>query len=245
MQLDCWLTSCQFFVYMHYMHGTSVHWNAGELRELFVHSQHLSTQRPAAMMMEKRLEKSYAQDAAMKQMEWMKQMKQRLVLCLSHLYISFHSFHPNFPGEDMTSNKWSLFGASRRVTRISNLRLGTAGTADRTMADACFPEVCLKNGEVLWTKIVAQKSDEIQRPRSPFEKYSELSLWELHPREALLCCSRNKKVSSSLAFFSSAFSEVCSVIACINVRIINQHKTIKHMKSHLKATTAEPDRIQW
>jgi len=76
----------------------------------------------------------------------------------------------------MTSNKWSLFGASRRVTRISNLRLGTAGTADRTMADACFPEVCLKNGEVLWTKIVAQKSDEIQRPRSPFEKYSELSL---------------------------------------------------------------------
>ena len=32
-------------------------------------------------------------------------------------------------GEDMTSNKWSLFGASR------------------TMADACFPEVCLKNGE--------------------------------------------------------------------------------------------------
>lgn len=61
----------------------------------------------------------------------------------------------------MTSNKWSLFGASRRVTeRISNLRLGTAGTADRTMADACFPEVCLKNGEVLSTKIVAQKSDE-------------------------------------------------------------------------------------
>lgn len=83
------------------------------------------------------------------------------------------------------------------------------------------------------------------RCRSPFEKYSELSLWELHPREALLCCSRNKKVSSSLVFLSSAFSEVCSVIACINVHIIDQHKTIKHIKSYLKATTAEPDRIQW
>lgn len=125
--------------------------------------------------------------------------------------------------------------------------LGSAQPAQPTgpWQTHAFRKCAWRTGRCFGQRLWHRKVTKIQRPRSPFEKYSELSLWELHPREALLCCSRNKKVSSSLAFFSSAFSEVCSVIACINVRIINQHKTIKHMKSHLKATTAEPDRIQW